>query len=372
MAWAAIPPRLGYAYFYKPPSDGTSARFLAHHFQLIILTHGDEAYLAQLRHAGYGGPILQYVPLYEAEGPGPYVNAHARCDLAYPPYQRTVADRPGVFCRQIHPHESWFLHNRRGQRLYTRHRSANGIWRTVYEMNPASPGWRHFFTARLRQYRHLGFDGFFFDNVDLSRSGLLLQMADRGGLKEYPTGALFRTAVAGFLAALRAAFPGVPLWANLTHDPERAGAWASYLPYLNGVMVEDFALGWQSYPLAPEARRAQWHNIRQALGRGLAVLLVAQGARHDARRRRLALTLAWALTGSGGPVFFRYNSGSIDDYRQAWWCKLYTATPPAPRGPLQRSGLDWVRAYPGGRLRISLAPLQVTLPPRWARQWRKR
>src|SRR6185312_13997271 len=95
------------AYFYKPPQDGTSAGFL--------LTHADEPYMAQLRRAGYAGPILQVTAANEAEGPGPYANAHARCDASYPTYQRTVADRNGVFCRELHPHEDWFLHNLRGE-----------------------------------------------------------------------------------------------------------------------------------------------------------------------------------------------------------------------------------------------------------------
>ncbi|MGH9479846.1 MAG: putative glycoside hydrolase, partial [Terriglobales bacterium] len=234
------------AYFYKPPSDDTSVAFIARHYQLIILTHADEPYALALRQAGYAGPLLQYIAPNEAEGPGPYANHTAPCDRSYPTYQRTVADRVGVFCQAIHPHEDWFLHNRQGERLYTRYRSANGVWRTTYLMNPASRGWRQFLLRRMRQYRGVKlFDGFFLDNVDLSRAGLLLQPLDRGGLAEYPTEAGYRRAILAELAAIRQAFRPLPLWANLVHDPNQAGTWSAYLPWLDGVMVEDAGLGWR-------------------------------------------------------------------------------------------------------------------------------
>ncbi|MGH9414811.1 MAG: putative glycoside hydrolase [Terriglobales bacterium] len=365
-SWAATPPKLGFAYFYKPPADHTSVAFMAHHFQLILLTHEDEAYMAQLRHDGYRGPILQTVAANEAEGPGPYANAKANCDAAYVPYHRTVADRRGVFCSKIHPHESWFLHNRHGQRLYTRHQSGNGVWRTVYEMNPGSRGWRRFVIARLRQYRsHLRFDGFFFDNVDLSRAGLLRQMADQGGVAEYANDAQFRAAVAGDLAAIRAAFPGVPLWANLTHDPEERGDWNAYLPYLNGVMVEDFALGWKDAALPPPAGLAQLANIQSALAHGNSVLVVAQGSEQDQLRRRFTLALAWALLPARGKLYYRYNNAGTDDYRQVWWSQLYRFIPAEALGPLQCQHMQCSRLYSGGMLTLDFAHTRISLPRYW-------
>lgn len=362
----ATPPRLGFAYFYKPPLDHTPAAFVAQHFQLILLTHGDEAYAARLRRDGYAGPILQTVAANEAEGPGPYANAKAHCDAHYQPYRRTVADRRDVFCRQIHPHESWFLHNRRGQRLYTRWRSGDGVWRTVYAMNPASRGWRQFLIARLRQYRQqLDFDGFFFDNVDLSRTRLLRQVDDPDGLEEFSSDAAFRAAVAGYLQAVRAALPGVRLWANLTEDPEQRGGWEGYLPALDGIMVEDFALGWKRTALSPPARMAQLANIQAALQLGKRVLLVVQGAPQDEQRRRFTLALAWALLPPQGGLYYRYNDGATNAYRQVWWSPLYAFTPPAAIGPLRCQDTHCRRPYPGGVLELDLAQARLHLPPQW-------
>ncbi len=364
------PAMLGFAYFYKPPADGTPAAFVARHFQLILLSHGDEAYGAELRRLGYRGPILQALPANAAEGPGPYANSKAACDVGFPTYPTTVVDRVGEFCRQVHPHEGWFLHNFKGERLYTRYQSYNRIWRTMYAMNPGSVGWRRYVIARLRERAHGGFDGFFLDNVDLSRAGLLQQMADRGGVREYSSDASYRAAVVGYLAALRKALPATPLWANLAHDDYRAGGWGLYLPYLSGLMVEDFALGWQTYPMTPTQQAGEIANIQIALARGKQVLLVVQGRRHDAARRRLTLALAWALADTGaGHLYYRYNDSGVWDYRQVWWSPLYRAIPPPPSGPLHRSGNVWTRTYPGGQLQVDLAHGTLQLPPRWRALW---
>lgn len=322
-------PRL--AYFYKPPTDGTPVAFLASHFQLIILTHGDEAYLASLRRAGFRGLVLQYIAANEAEGPGPYSNAQVACDPSYHTYKRTVADRDGVFCRQIHPHEDWFIHNRAGGRLLTRLRSADGVWRTTYLMNPASPGWRALLIARLRQYRRLGFNGFFLDNVDLSRAGLLLQPETRSGVAEFANDAAYRAAEVEYLTALRAAFHGVPLWANLTHDPNQIGGWRDYLAELDGIMVEDFGLGWRDSPLWPAARAAQLANIRAALAQSKGVIAVVQGGQHDTGRLREGLKVYWSLLSARGALYFRYADAFDRDYRTVWWYPAYDqATPVKP------------------------------------------
>ncbi|HWG38893.1 MAG TPA: putative glycoside hydrolase [Terriglobales bacterium] len=327
----------GLAFFYRPPSDGTPVAAIAAHFQLVILTHTDEPYMAELRAAGFRGPILQYIAANETEGPGPYPNARARCDRRYPTYQRTVADRVGVFCASIHPHEAWFLHNLAGARLWTRYQSANGVWRTTYLMNPASSGWRRFLIARLKQYRQLGFSGFFLDNVALSRAGLEREPADRGGVREFPAQAGLRHAELAYLAALRRSFPGVPLWANLIQDPGTPASWDGYLPFLDGVMVENFALGWNGSPLDPASRIAQARKIAAALARGVHVIAVMQGKRNDSARLAFGLALRDALApppGSRAQLYFRYNDAFDEDYRTVWWSPAAAAPPPPPLGPI--------------------------------------
>jgi hypothetical protein len=325
--FAPARPPVRVAFFYKPPADGTPVQFLADYFKLIILTHGDESYLAELRRAGYGGPVLQYIAANEAEGPGPYADANAPCDAHYPTYQRTVVDRDGVFCREVHPHESWFLHDGLGRRLQSRYQSGNGVWRSTYLMNPASAGWRAFLIRRLRDYRHLDFDGFFLDNVDLTRAGM-------SGVAEYADDAQLQAAQVTYLADLRRAFPHLPIWANLTHDTNAAGGWSRYLPFLDGVMIEDFSQGWRTDQLTPQQHEMQLSNARAAIAHGKGVLAVEQGGPGDVAR--LALGLAdLKLLGVAPPrsspanprqpsgLYFRYGDAFHQDYRTVDWYAAY-------------------------------------------------
>ncbi len=333
------------AYFYKPPADGSSARFIAHHFDLIFLTHHDEPYLRRLRARGYRGLILENLGASEAGGPGPYRYPPASCDASYIPFGRTVTFASGIFCRVVNRHESWFLHNRRGQRIYNGYRSPLTGWRTTYAMNPASRGWRRFVIAQLRPYRRRGFNGFFLDDLWLSRSGLRKQGPDADGLREFHTRAELQRAMAGYLRALRRAYPHTPIWANLTDDPYRAGSWRRYLPYLNGVMVENFALGWANYALPAGAARAQAANIRGALRAGKSVLLVAQGRRRQKRRRARAVRAFWRLARlpyARGRIYFRYADADVAAYRNVWWLKAYGHGPAQRRGrtPPRRSAHD--------------------------------
>jgi hypothetical protein len=367
---------VGLAYFYKPPvavlgaTASDPAAFLARHYQLIILTHADEGFRDELRQNGYRGPLLQYIAPNEAEGPGPYANSHAHCDARYPTYQRTVVDRVGAFCRDVHPHEDWFLHDGRGRRLYDRYQSANGVWRTSYAMNPASSGWRKYLIHRLRQYEAMGWrDGFFLDNVDLTRARLLRQ-AKGEGLKEFADDAAWRKAESGLLHDVRRAFPQQPLWANFTYDPYTAASWDAYLGAVDGVMVEDFALGWRRSALAAGERRQQWQRILAAHAAGKSLLLVAQGGRDECARLQFTFALASTLVEPGGaPVYYRYNDAFTDDYRQVWWRPEYTAPLPAPRAAARTADERVRREYARGELQLDLADGSYRLPPLWQQAW---
>lgn len=364
----AVPPEakgVQVAYFYKPPLDGTPARFLARHFSLIILTENDEGYARQLRQDGYRGRILRYVDAGEVEGPGPYWRRPRQCDRAYQPYQYSLADRAGIFCRDINPHENWFLHDPQGRRILSRFRSAGGIWRTNYAMNPAAAGWRRFAAGRLQAERRLGYDGIFLDNIALSRAGWLADEAGPRGIRKFRNDAAWRRAMAGFLAAIHRALGPVPIWANLTHDPNTPGDWRSYLPDLNGVMVEDFLFGWRSYALDPRGRRGQWENIRMALAAGHSVLLVAQGGREQHCRLRTALAGYWLLRPQPEPrarLFFRYADAGDGAYRTVWWYRLYRQSPGRAMGPARRHGGSWERRFTDGTVRLDLRSLGARLP----------
>ncbi|MGH9534777.1 MAG: putative glycoside hydrolase [Terriglobales bacterium] len=371
---ATAPPRaqdarVQVAYFYKPPLDGTPARVLAHHAQLIILTQNDEAYAARLRRDGYRGAILQYVNGGEVEGPGPYFRRPRQCDRDYRPYQYSLADRRGVFCGEINPHERWFLHGPTGRRILNTYRSGDGVMRTNYAMNPAAPGWRRFAAGHLSSYRRLGYDGLFLDNIALGRAGLEHEEHGPKGVREFASDAAWRRAMAGFLAAVRRAVGSAPLWANLTHDSGGAHSWRRYLPYLNGLMVEDFLFGWRGYPLAPAGRESQWAQIRAALQAGHSVLLVAQGGRWDRARLRLALAGYWLLAPPPGKsrLYFRYGDAQDLAYRAWWWYAAYDRSPGRPLGPARHRGTCWWRPFAASVIRLQLVPLRTercSRPPR--------
>jgi hypothetical protein len=114
-------------------------------------------------------------------------------------------------------------------------------------MNPASPGWRAFLIARLRQALNgdaqepaLGYDGVFLDNVALSLWKLRAQVSNSDGVvREFETDDAYRAAWIGLLRDLSDALrPKWPVWANLIADPSPSRGWNDYLPYLDGVMVE--------------------------------------------------------------------------------------------------------------------------------------
>jgi hypothetical protein len=90
-----------------------------------------------VRDAGYSGVILQYMLAAEVSGPVDAVRADAPCNAQHRPWRNQAAFRVGEFCALIHPNDDWFLHNDRGERLYTNWPGHTGYF---YHMNPASPG----------------------------------------------------------------------------------------------------------------------------------------------------------------------------------------------------------------------------------------
>ena len=124
--------------YYDKPSD-QSEQTVKDKSDLLVLGGGLAHWMKELKADGYDGKILQYFLALEAGGPGPYKNSSAGCSSSWTPLKNTVGYRPGDFCKYIHPNESWFLHNSRGERLYSGGRSDGG-WN--YQMNPASAGWR--------------------------------------------------------------------------------------------------------------------------------------------------------------------------------------------------------------------------------------
>jgi hypothetical protein len=345
----AAPVRVQEAYFYKPPRDGTTAQDLAARAALIILTRTDEPFRDAVRDAGYSGIILQYMLAAEVSGPIDAVRADAPCNAQHRPWRNQAAFRVGEFCALIHPNDDWFLHNDRGERLYTNWPGHTGYF---YHMNPASPGWRAFLSARLRQALNgdaqepaLGYDGVFLDNVALSLWKLRAQVSNSDGVvREFQTDDAYRAAWIGLLRDLSDALrPAWPVWANLIADPSPSQGWNDYLPYLDGVMVEAFATGWRNN-VPPDQWERGLTQAEETLKQGKGYLAVVQ-ARDQAL---LPFALAsYLLIADGRHAFFRYAEKG--DYAIYPHYPLLDIDLGAPEGPRYRQNDGaWRRDFAHG------------------------
>lgn len=310
---ASVP--FGLAWFHKPPGDDTSASTIAKEHRYIHLTgRSDIAYRDELREAGFKGPIYTYVTASAVEGPGPYLNASASCDSNYTPYDNNLAWDKGDFCRYIHPNESWFLHNGKGERLVDDY---FGTGRYTYAMNPGDAGWQAFAQERLLFARdHWFYDGVWLDNVDLDMGRASREAKNSDGqVKEYGDDTAWRAAMSGWLAGLRTKLGSWPVWANLVGGRLDASAWDAYAPYLDGAMDESFAVRWIGEWRDPYEWVAQTERAERWLAAGKGLVMVGQGGRED--KERLLFTLASYMLVANDKASFRYTR--FDSYYDSLW-----------------------------------------------------
>ena len=328
-----------------------STKMIAGTADSVVLMRNKGRLRTELRAAGYQGKALQYFLANEVAGPGPYANAGAPCDTTFKPYVLNhVAFAPGDFCTLIHPNESWFLHNGKGERLYNRH--SDGY---AYHMNPASSGWRAFALKRMQRdlfgdgtQASLGWDGIFLDNLAQLTYKLRKQLVNSDGVvKEFSTDAAYRAAVAGYLAELSGTLrQGKVLWANVIDDWDVSNAdQISYLQHLDGHMSENWALGWMQYPM--DATR--WDRVLSlaewSLANGKGVMAVVQGNQDDSTRQQFGLA-SYLLVATNGPAYFRYANAA--HYGEWWQYDNYKVALGAPQGKRYQVGSAWRRDFACG------------------------
>ncbi|HET6314401.1 MAG TPA: putative glycoside hydrolase [Chloroflexia bacterium] len=348
-------PVFGLAWFHKPPEDGTTPEQMTQAHRYIHLTSlADIEYRDQLRDAGYDGPIYTYITANAVEGPGPYANSSEECEAGYEPFDNTLTWKTDDFCRYVHAHESWFLHNGEGERLVDDY-FGSGRW--TYLMNPADPGWQAFAQERLVVMRdEWGYDGVWLDNVDLdlARAKFDVENGD-GRVREFAGDVEWRAGIESWLRGVRSAVGEWPIWANLVGGGKAADSWDPYAPYLDGAMDESFGVRW-----VDEWRPAQdWHGqLERAsrwLGAGKGLVMVGQGAKED--HERLLFTLAsYLLVAEGEQAFYRYTR--FDSYYNSVW--LYPEFDTArqlgrPTGPRDEvvPGV-WRRTFTNGTVEVDL------------------
>jgi hypothetical protein len=358
--------------FYHPPKDGTSLQTVASRFRSMIFTRGDEGYREQLKSAGFSGPAMQYLMSNEASGPPGLRSSNDACG-SYPYYSNNVAGIAGDFCMALHGDERLFLHNSRGERLFTTQswqESTGTKSVSIYLMNPASPAWRSYFAQRaLTNLQTLGYTGLFLDNLDLSayRGRQMYDNSD-GTVVEYPSDDTYRQAVLGYLAVVRQQFGNAAIWANLTVGSDAVSEWDAYLPYLSGAMEEYFVDRWNGTYASATAWESQLRRAEKTLSAGKSLVAVAQGTQSDSPRMRFGLA-SYLLVARDG-ANFRYADGNTnnvfdDPYATVWLYDDYQTKLGSPLGARYQSGNVWQRDFACGLVSADAANHNgsITLTP---------
>jgi hypothetical protein len=318
------------AWFYKPPAEELYA-MVSRNFKFFILTNHDEPEREKMRAAGLTAPIYQYLLLAEIQDPGSCTEI---------PWGNQVANRPGDFCDISINHPDWFLLDESGQRIHYEG--------DFYCMDPGNPGFRAFWLERAREIQtEYKWDGLFIDNVEAS----LLKYKDMSVRPEkYANDSSFELAVDEFLKYLNDNYfapENRPVIANIIYanDPQ---VWYRYLQYLDGAMLENFAVDWQGY-FSREDWEKQMSLISTTQDMGKTALLVSQGAQDDISRQEFSF--ASYLLIANGQSSFRYANHSA--YTEVWWYSNYEVDLGAPLGNMRQEAGQWVRDFEHGQVIVN-------------------
>jgi len=316
------------AWFYKPPEKEADLGALAANFSLLILTRNDEQERAELRAMGNAQPVLQYLRFEAVMDPG---------NCSDKPFQNQAAHLEGDFCLLQTQHADWFLRDINGKNIYY-----NGSGYVL--MDPGNPEWQAYFLEKVEGFQaDPGWAGLFLDNVDGSL-GRFENM--RLLLAKYPDDAAYQNAVVSFLENLHdqyfAPF-GKLLYANIPYLKD-SSAWFAYLPYLDGAMLESFAVDWENGYLSEQDWLDQLELVEKTQALGKNVILVTQGNINDQQRMQYGLA-SFLLVNNGG-AFFRYSNA--DAYRELWWYPQYEVDLGQPLGPRYPEQNQWRRDFEKG------------------------
>jgi hypothetical protein len=332
------------AWFYMRNTDRTSPATLVARSAVMILSGSDQevGFLQKVRRAGWRKPILEYFQASHAMGP-----ASARpgsCPSGFEGYTTSFTWRRNDFCKLVNPHESWFLHNGRGQRLIER-LDDTASW---YLMNPSSPGWRSFVQAKLRQAPpHFHMDGFFLDNVWETTVAPRTREDNSDGIcRECGSASHWRKGILGFLRALNRAAGKRQIWINSDNS-------SAFVRAVDGGMIENMGASWDSSFMSQSEIESRWRDIDRNVSAGKNALLVGQGdSRNEIDRMRFAHAVY--LMVAGPHVSFRFQTAN--SYREFWDYPEYRLRMGAPKGRRHRvGGSMWLRRFAAGISVVNLS-----------------
>ena len=318
------------AWFYKPPAD-EQIPLLIGRFDFFILTNHDEPEREYIRSLGENGPFYEYLLLAEIQDPGSCTSQ---------PNGNQVAFRRGDFCMISQEHPDWFLLDTRSRRVSNE--------RGYYYMDPGNEGFRAFWLERARELQQTyQWDGLFLDNAEASL-GKYKEMNVR--LMQYEDDASLQAAVKGFLSFLKQNYftpMNRTVYANIVASRD-ASIWPQYLQYVDGAMLENFAVDWRT-ALSLDEWQEQIEMIQYAQAQGKRMILVAQGGQTDVQRQEFAFS-SYLLVADGQTVF-RYAHHSA--YREIWWYETYQLDLGAPLGPFYKDGNSWKRTFENGLVTVN-------------------
>jgi len=318
------------AWFYKPPEDSLLP-LLAENFDTFILTHKDEAQRDALKALGVKSPIFVYLQFVEIKDPG---------SCTEDPQANQVAYQVGDFCEISEQHPDWFLLDQNGNRI------VNG--NSVY-MDPGNTEYRAFWLQRAKALQEqFHWDGIFIDNLEASLS----KLSSKGVLSaKYPDDKRYQFAIEGFLNYLHENYfkpSGQPVLANIISIRDWK-VWLRYLQYLNGAMIEAFAVDWSNDYRSPSDWESQMDAIDQALTQGKTLVLVSQAEQPDSNRQQFAFASYLLIANEN--VSFRY--ADANGYREILLYENYSLNLGEPLGPRYQKGLSWRRDFTNGHILVN-------------------
>ncbi|MGZ9166118.1 MAG: putative glycoside hydrolase [Anaerolineales bacterium] len=313
------------AWFYKPP-EKESLPILAENYDIFVLTHKDEGQRDTLKSLGIKSPIFVYLQLVEIRDPGSCTEG---------PQGNQVAYEAGDFCEISENHPDWFLLDQNGQRIV--------IGSTNY-MDPGNAEYRAFWLERAKGLQEqFDWDGVFIDNVEVS-----LNKLENMGITpaKYPDDASYQVAIEGFLKYLYESHfePNKqPVLANIISVDDWE-VWLRYLQYLDGAMIEAFAVDWSNGYRSPTDWKEQISAVEQALAQRKKLILVSQSG--VARPKHQLFALASYLLVADQNAYFRYADS--DNYREISLYENYFLDLGPALGPRYKDGTSWRRAFTNG------------------------
>ena len=330
------PGKIALFFNYQPPNTDEDMLTLIEKFTAVILTGNNESSRDLIKQNGFSTPVIRYMILNEIMDPG-------SCDKK--PYQNQAANQKGDFCWIDEEHPEWFMRNEKGVDFKV------GFGRM---MDPSQQGWRDFFLDRVTSYqKEYEWDGLFLDNVIVSLN-VFDRLSGVERISNYDDPYEFINQEVLFLKQIRetftAEFPGQPIVGNMIDTDYSSETslndYMRLLNYLNGVMIEDFAVDWNLRYKSAETWEKQMDLIERThdAGRNVIAMIQSEG---KLVIDRLTFGLASYFLVDQGLCGFRYYIEENGDDALGYY-SFYSLDLGEPIGKRYKDGNRWRRDFKNG------------------------